>query len=107
MVSTRSTRSSTKHEAPRAEKEVPAKKQKTTKGTGKASTKNGDEEMQPEKETSKGDVTINEETKTESKEPETTHNGKEENGSADKQETKSAEAHTKNGDAKQDSGKSE
>jgi hypothetical protein len=57
MVSTRSTRSSTKHEAPKPDTEAPAKKQKTTKGT-KKEEENAKSEEQPDTEMTSEEVTI-------------------------------------------------
>jgi len=54
MVSTRSKRNATKHEAPKAEDEVPAKKQKLSKDA----KKDGQDEEVPEKDESMKDVVV-------------------------------------------------
>lgn len=57
MVSTRSSRNATKHEAPKAENEGPAKKQKLSKDAKKAE-EDGKPEKGPEEDEAMKDVAI-------------------------------------------------
>lgn len=97
MVSTRSTRSSSKRDAPTTDNEVPVKKQKVAKGAAKASKKETDG-PEPEKEEPKG-VTISQEPDNKLTETNDAENGKAENGHSNKEEANAPEADTKNGNA--------
>lgn len=87
MVTTRSNRSSTKHEAPKVEKGAPAKKQKTSKAT-KKDIENGESEDQPQ---ARNDPNVEKAQKAEPQE----RNGNQTNGKAPAEEPAAAEAEKK------------
>src|ERR1700737_3184423 len=105
MVSTRSTRSSSKHEVPKADNEAPAKKQKVSKAA--TDTKNGHEIAKPETEVLSKDVTISNDQEVDSKDSKTVENGKAENANAETHESMEVDTDTKNGGAKVEDQKSE